>query len=53
MPEIFGDCRAKGKRRADGLALARLHARVLLVDDIDPSMPTYHAAILVARFGGA
>jgi hypothetical protein len=37
--------------RSPGLALAGLHAGVFLVDDIDPSAATYHAAVLVADFG--
>src|SRR5271167_4477187 len=35
------------------LALAALHARVLLIDHVDAAMAAHHAAILVADLGGA
>lgn len=34
-------------------ALARLHARVFLVDHINATMTTHDAAVFIARLGGA
>src|ERR1700726_3624764 len=47
----FGPIRFKWPLRAGKLALAGLHARVFLVNDVNAPMAAHHAAVLVAGLG--
>src|SRR5665647_2500718 len=53
--EAFGACASRHARPGEPgdavSALAGLHARVLLVDDIDAAMTAHDAAVLVAGLG--